>query len=142
MSTQADNVNFAIKPYQMVSFNIDVTNSKDVGTTGITQSRFSIPDNHFFIPMYVAVGADPIVGSGASLAIGTDDVATDPDNILDTTAVTGLDATDDFTTIAAGTTITNVSGSALPIYYNVTTAAITSGIVEVVGVLGQISSKT
>lgn len=125
-----------LKKPVFAEFEINITDEFDLGTVGIHQSRFDIPAQSVFIPFAGGYVKDnPLVGTGASIAIGTDNVTTDPDNILDTQAITALDAENDCLTPAFGTAIVNNTDSALPIYYNITNAALTAGIHRGCGLL-------
>jgi hypothetical protein len=137
MSDQSlDTGKFFPKNLNLVEFDIDITNGYDLGTVAIHKSRHSIPAYSAFIPFMTGyVGSDELVGPGASVAVGTDDVTTDPDNILNTTEITGLDAANDCITPAIGTAIVNNTASAVPIYYNVSAAALTAGVLKVAGFL-------
>jgi len=124
------------KTSEVVEMNINITDGYDLGTVGIHPSRFSIPPQSVFQPYATgSVKEDPLVGTGASVAIGTDSVTTDPDNILDTTAITGLDAAHDCLTPAFGTAIVNNTDSAVPIHYNITDAPLTSGKLRAAGLM-------
>lgn len=107
---------------------INITDGDDSGNLGIHKSRFKVPAQHVYIPIVQgSVKDDPLVGVGASIAIGTDNIATDPDNTLDTQAITALDAENDCLATSFGTAIVNNTNNELPWYYNITGAPITQG---------------
>lgn len=118
-------------PYEIMEMELNFADGYDSGATGIHQSRYNIPVGYDYGVFSSGVGTNPLVGTGASISTGTDNVSSDPDNMLDTTALTSLDANHD--TIEGGfdgsfSTLTkNTSTEPLPVYYNITTAAITDG---------------
>ena len=98
-------------------------------TVAIHDTGYDVPDQHILEPMFLRVDTAFASGGSATVSIGTD-LASEPDDYLDDTAISGMTADAVIECLSDGSASSfdsNVTGSGVSLYYEVKTAALTAG---------------